>query len=208
MHPSMKQEMKMEQLDQTKPVESLGLNQQGAEGDKDSLLESMVANTGLLDLDDDGNWDFHGHSSGRVFLRKMRDTFGDLMGPDKPKSHSSPFMNYSGSISHPTSSPMSAVESPSSLKQPLTHDLPRKHCALLLSGNALDDAAAVLPIVHQPSYYAMLDKIYSRPHEEFGDEENRFIPLLYSVIALGALFAKNEQSVLQTGGYGNAIDQG
>lgn len=191
-----------------KPWATLEKKQQGSDGEKDSMLESMVANTGLLDLDDEGNWDFHGHSSGRVFLRKMREQFGDLMGQETPEFKSSPFVNYNRSGSQSVSSPRSAVESPGNPKPAFTHDLPRKDCASLLSGNALDDAGAVLRLVHQPSYYAMLDRVYDIPSEEFGDEEKRFVPLLYSVLAFGALFARAEQSELQTNGYGNAIDQG
>ncbi len=208
MYPSMKQKIQPQQSDPMKSWTPLEKNQQGSDGEKDSMLESMVANTGLLDLDDEGNWDFHGHSSGRVFLRKMREQFGDLMGQENPESKSSPFMNYSRNGSQTASSPRSAVESPMNPKPAFTHDLPHKNCALLLSGNALDDAGAILRLVHQPSYYAMLDRVYDIPQEEFGDEENRFVPLLYSVLALGTLFARAEQSELQTNGYGNAIDQG
>ncbi|KAK4693163.1 hypothetical protein P7C71_g4184, partial [Lecanoromycetidae sp. Uapishka_2] len=208
MSSSVKQEIQLQQPNQMRPWATLEKHQEGIDGEKDSMLESMVANTGSLDLDEAGNWDFHGSSSGRVFLRKMREQFGDLMGHLNPETRSSPFMNYRGSGSQSASSPKSVVESPSNPKQVFTHDLPRKNCALLLSGNSLDDAGAILRLVHQPSYYAMLDRIYDVPQEEFGDEENRFIPLLYSVLALGTLFAKAEQSELQTNGYGNAIDQG
>lgn len=208
MSSSMKKETELQQPTQGKPWASLEKHQEGGAGENDSMLESMVNNTGLLDLDDEGNWDFHGHSSGRVFLRKMREQFGDLMRPEDTESRNSPFVNYSKSGSQSVSSPRSAVESPGNLKPAFTHDLPRKNCALLLSGNALDDAGAILPLVHQPSYYNMLDRVYDTPNEEYSDEENRFVPLLYSVIALGALFARAEQSELQTNGYGNAIDQG
>lgn len=207
MYPSVKQEIQAQQPSQTGPWATLEKNQQGGEGEKDSMLESMVANTGLLDLDDEGNWDFHGHSSGRVFLRKMREQFGDLMGQENPESKSSPFMNYK-SRSGSASSPRSAVESPMDPKPAFTYDLPSKNCALLLSGNALDDAGAIVRLVHQPTFYAMLDRVYDTPNEELGDKENRFVPLLYTVIALGALFSTAEQSELQTNGYGNAIDQG
>ena len=178
--------------------------QQGNNAEKESVLESMVANTGSLDLDDDGNWDFHGHSSGRVFLRRMRQQFGDLVGKEGQEKHEMPFRSYR----QPVDSPKTPAESPLDRNQPITHDLPREHCARLLCGNALDDAGAMLRIVHQPSFYAMFDRVYSKRSEDLGDDENRFVPLLYGVIALGSLFCKAEQSQLMEKGYENAIDQG
>ncbi len=43
----------------------------------DAQLQSMVDRIGTLDLDDHGNWDFHGHSSGYHLMRKFRAQFGD-----------------------------------------------------------------------------------------------------------------------------------
>jgi hypothetical protein len=34
----------------------------------------------------------------------------------------------------------------------------------------------------------MFDRIYDFPAENFGDEENRFLPLLYVTLALGCMF--------------------
>jgi hypothetical protein len=34
----------------------------------------------------------------------------------------------------------------------------------------------------------MFDRIYDVPVENFGDEENRFLPLLYVTLALGCMF--------------------
>ena len=189
---------------QERPWVPLEKNQQGNEGDKDSMLESMVANTGSLDLDDEGHWDFHGHSSGRVFLRRMREQFGALVGKENPGNM--PFKNYR-SIK-PLDSPKVPAESPIDRNLSITHELPDKHCAQLLCKNALDDAGAMLRLEHRPTFLLMFDRVYDTPVEEFGDEENRFVPLLYAVIALGTLFAKAEESQLQRNGYDSAIDQG
>ena len=191
------------QRDQARPWVTLGKNEQNQAIEKDSMLESMVENTGSLDLDDDGNWDFHGHSSGRAFLRRMRAQFGDLMG----KSGNMPFFKYKN-LSQPVESPKPLNPIPMDPNLPKTNDLPAKSCALTLSAAALDDAGAILRVVHQPSYYAMLHQVYDVPYSDFGDEEHKFLPLLYGVIALGALFGKAEQSELQTNGYSNAIEQG
>ncbi|KAI9872540.1 MAG: hypothetical protein M1830_001505 [Pleopsidium flavum] len=177
----------------------------GGDVEKDSLLESMVENTGSLDLDDRGHWDFRGHSSGLVFLRRMREQFGDLMGSTegraavflKPGAHSQVF-----------DSPKSSADSPMDTNLPNTHDLPSRDCAKQLCANALTDACALMRFAHQPTFYALLDRIYNTPPENFGNEENSFLPLLYVVLALGCLFDKDEHSNLEQKGYESAIDQG
>lgn len=202
----MRQEGQPAQPSQLRPWVPLRKDQQTSDGEKDSMLESMVANTGSLDLDDDGNWDFHGHSSGRIFLRRMREQFGDLMG----KPDATPFLkprNISPR-SQLMDSPRTSSDTPMDPNLPKTHELPPKHCAQLLCENALDDAGAILRVVHQPTFYDMFHRVYDISYENFGDSEHRFLPLLYGVIALGALFAKADQSQLQTYGYENATDQG
>lgn len=173
--------------------------------ENESLLESMVENTGSLDLDDQGYWDYHGHSSGLVFLRRMREQFGDLMG----KSEGYGFPTIKPRRFHLTlESPKSNDDSPSEPNLPNTHDLPTRDVARNLCGYALDDACAVMRFVHHPTFYAMLNRIYDVQPEYFGNEENRFLPLLYAAMALGCLFAKGEDSQLQINGYESAIDQG
>ena len=208
MHSSMKQKLQPTQSGQARPWVPIEHPQQGSDGERESMLESMVANTGLLDLDDEGNWDFHGHSSGRAFLKKMREQFGDLVGKDGSNGPGPlAFMRYK-SLSPSMDSPKYSVDSPLARNLPITHELPPKHCAQLLCENALDDASAIVRIVHQPTFYVMLNRVYDTPNEEFGEEENKFVALLYGVIALGALFCKAEQSQLMKNGYENAIDQG
>lgn len=194
-------------LGQVRPWVSLGKSQQGNDRENDSVLESMVTNTGSLDLDDQGNWDFHGHSSGRVFLRKMREQFGDLMGQTADGQHAMPFLRYK-STSQSFESPQSSADHSQPPNLPNTRDLCAKSCALLLSSNALDDSCAILRLVHRPTFDAMLHRIYDTPPEEYGDEEKNFLPQLYAVIALGSLFARAEQSELQRYGYDNAFEQG
>ena len=171
------------------------------------MLESMVTNTGSLDLDDQGNWDFRGHSSGTVFLRKMREQFGDLMGQTADGQHALPFLR-AETISQSIESPNSSADRLQDPNLPNTRDLCAKSCALMLTSNALDDACAILRLVHRPTFDAMLHRIYDTPPKSFGDEEKNFLPQLYAVIALGTLFASAEQSALQRFGYDNAFEQG
>ena len=205
LHPLVKQESIPGLPAQGEPWVQEGTPQQGSYGEKDSMLESMVEDTGSLDLDDDGHWDFHGHSSGRAFLRKMREQFGDLMGnPDA--FNASHIKSRLGPQS--TSSPASSLHSPMGSQMPHTGQLPAKRCATQFCANALDDACAVLRFVHQPTFYAMFHRVYDTPSPDFGSQELKFLPLLYSVIALGTLFATAEQSELMTNGFENAIEQG
>ena len=54
------------------------------ENKSDTNLESMVRAVAQMDVDEQGHWDYHGHSSGLSFMRRMREQLGDLMGPDSP----------------------------------------------------------------------------------------------------------------------------
>ena len=178
---------------------------QTTEGEKDAMLESMVENTGTLDLDDDGYWDFHGHSSGRAFLRRMRKQFGDLIG--KPDASAGLWIK-SPLRSLSINSSASSVYSPAGSNAPNTHDLPAKECARLLCEYALNDALAILRFIHQPTFYTMLDRVYDIRPESLESSDFKFLPLLYATIALGSLFARSEKSVLMLNGFENAIEQG
>lgn len=175
------------------------------EPETDSLLESMVENTGSLDLDDQGYWDYHGHSSGMIFLQRMREQFGDMMG--EADGQGTPFLKtrpWTGVIESPKSSGSSPMES----NLPNTHDLPSKPCGRELCESTLDEACALFRFVHQPSFYTLFDRIYDVPSDQWGNEENAFLPLLYIVMAVGCLFAKSEKSKLYQEGYKDAIDHG
>lgn len=155
--------------------------------EQDSQLRSMITSTGQLDLDDTGHWDFHGGSSGTVFFKRMREQFGVSLGPEK----SIPFLP---KISRPY--PAALVDSPrSSMNSPLDGgnlpnfaDLPNREEARALCSGALNTACALLRFVHEPTFFHMFDRIYDVPIENYGNEENQFLPLLYVVLALGCMF--------------------
>ncbi|KAJ9637170.1 Gypsy retrotransposon integrase-like protein 1 [Coniosporium tulheliwenetii] len=156
-----------------------------ADGATDARLESMVRATGQLDLDEQGNWDYHGHSSGLSFMRRLREQFGDIMGA---VGRSTPFLK---------SRPMSQVGT----------GLAPKSVALELADNAINDATILLRFVHWPSFVKKVDRIYDIAPEDYGTEENSFLPLLYTALAVGSLFAKAHAEV-DSPGYGAAIDEG
>ena len=211
MHPRIKQEASSH-MSTSVPTELVPARPSKAgkrsSGSSENLLESMVDHTGSLDLDDQGNWDYHGQSSGLVYLRCLREQFGDLMG--KAEGYGMPFLKTSkiASPRSPINSPQSSMDSSLENSLPNTQDLPPRACAILLCENALDDACALMRIVHLPTFWAKFDRAYTLPPDQYRNAETRFLPLLYVVLALGAVFAKAERSHLQRWGYENAIDQG
>lgn len=188
-----------------------GTSDPGHDDENDAQLSSMIETTGQLELDERGNWDFHGGSSGAVFLKRMREQFDGLLGndaktpflprpPPPPRVPAFPMLD----------SPHSSGESPFDNGLPNTLDLPSKEVARHLCSNALDCACALLRFVHGPSFYRMFDRIYDTPPEDFGDEENRFLPLLYVILALGCMFTEdsNDKQRSEEISYKEGIDQG
>jgi hypothetical protein len=169
----------------------------------DSHLEAMVKATGQLDLDEDGNWDYHGHSSGLSFMRGLRQ-FGDMfqVPPD-----SSPSLKYRNISLDPPSPKAAHSPTGSSNTLPSAADLPSKKDARMLCDNAIIDAGAMLRVVHLPTFYRQLDQIYDTPPENYGTAEHSFLPLLYAVLSLGKLFSQGEQE-LDKDAYETLVDEG
>ena len=196
------------------PVPSSGAGAKpgnGSDSDQEGQLRSMIESTGQLDLDEDGQWDFHGGSSGTVFVNRMRQQFGGLLGSDK----NTPFLPklprpYPGSTAV-FDSPKSTSDSPFESGLPNTVDLPPRDVARALVDDSLGRACSLLRFVHSPTFNTMFNKIYDTPPENYGTEENRFLPLLYVVLALGCMFHTDpsddpKQPVHNT--YRAGIDQG
>lgn len=172
--------------------------------DDDAQLQSMVDRTGALDLDDTGNWDFHGHSSGYVFMRRFRAQFGDQLLPD------SKTLNKTRTISQVLESPRSAQSSPYDFNLPAAVDLPPREVAIELCCNTLDDCCALMRPVHRPNFFRRLNKLYDTEPEQYNNEHVQFLPLLYVVMAVGCLFSKaeNDYTTLDIKGYKEATEQG
>lgn len=178
-----------------------GQGDAGQEGGEDGLLETMVENSGWLDRDDQGHWDYHGHTSGIIFARRLRRQLGD--------SSDFPFQRPRTSITQLLESPKSTSESsPVDASLPPTNDLPPVAVARRLCHNALDDACSLMRFVHEPSFYASLNRIYDKSPDQYTNEENSFLPLLYIVMAIGCLFSDDGIGTLDVDGYEGAIDQG
>ncbi len=173
----------------------------------DTKLESMVRAVAQIDMDETGHWDYHGHSSGLSFVRRMREQLGDLMGPE---TVATPFVK-SRPMSVVFDSPKSSGDSPvhGDILSPMNqHELPPRAIAEEICRCAIDDAAALLKIVHKPTFRTAFDQLYSTPPESWSNADQTFLPLFHSVMALGHLFAKDEQSGVSREGYESGIQQG
>ncbi|KAF2160440.1 hypothetical protein M409DRAFT_70408 [Zasmidium cellare ATCC 36951] len=178
-----------------------------AEKKPDTNLESMVRAVAQLDMDETGHWDYHGHSSGLSFVRRMREQLGDLMGPD---TQATPFVK-TRPMSQVLDSPKSSAGSPmgGDLSSVTAQDLPPKDIARTLCGLAINDAAALLRMVHQPTFWASFERLYNMSPDHYTNEDNTFLPLFYSALALGSLFGKDtNDDHLHREGYETAIQQG
>ena len=178
-------------------------NQSNDPGD-DAQLHSMVENTGRLDVDDQGHWDYHGHSSGLAFMNKFRAQFGDLdlSGFPTPTNRGRQFPQIL------ENSPRSSTSSPFDIHNPTSLDLPSKEVAEGLCRHTLDDVISLMRFVHQPSFYKKFERVFTTDPDHFTTAEVRFLPLLYVVMAVGCLFASTENSALDSKGYEDAIDRG
>ncbi|KAH6679003.1 fungal-specific transcription factor domain-containing protein [Halenospora varia] len=149
---------------------------------KDNPLETILGVAGHLDLDEHGNWDYHGHSSGSAFLRRLGKHF-DNLNVSLLKLQSAPQFSEQAGVSEEYCF--------GGYSHGLT-PLPPKNIARELVSSALDDACALLNFVHQPSFYHMFDRIYNIEVKDYGRKEHEFLPLLYASLAVGCLFSKNE----------------
>lgn len=177
-------------------------NQQ-AEDPTDSHLEAMVKATGQLDLDEEGHWDYHGNSSGLSFMRGLRQ-FGDMfqIPPD-----ASPSLKYRNMSVDPPSPSSTRSPAASSTALPSGTELPSKKEAIILCENAIIDAGAMQRVVHLPTFYKQLDRMYEIPAENYTNSENSFLPLLYGVLALGKLFSQGEHE-LDKSNYETVVEEG
>ena len=152
---------------------------------------SMVENMGQLDLTEAGEWNFYGKSSGAVFLRKMKENFYGLLGRDSLVPFLARPPRYPGVFS--LDSPRSAGSSPfDSNSVPPYYNLPPKEHARKLCYFSLNCATCLLRIVHVPSFYEALDRLYEKGPEGLGPDDHRSLSLFYSVLALGCMYNISE----------------
>lgn len=171
----------------------------------DAKLITMIDSIGQLDLDDKGGWDFHGTSSGAVFLRRMKDHFRGMLGPMSkapflPRPDRPPGLVALDSPSPGGNSPFSAVSS--------YPELPSKDVARKLCYYSLSCATCLVRIIHVPSFTERFEQIYNRPLDSLNQEDTHFLGLVYAVLALGCMYNNLDDAKPQSGAYKTAIEEG
>ncbi|KAK7935441.1 Activator of stress protein 1 [Apiospora marii] len=173
-------------------------------------LMSMIPTLGSLDLNDKGDYDFHGVSSGAVFFRRMKDHFRTLLGRDyQVPMHARG--RRSGNIlglDSPRSSMTSRWDIPTTSTN--IYDMPPVEVARTLCSYSLNYATCLLRIVHIPSFLAMLEGLYAKPTHEYDREDNKNLALAYSVMALGCMYnvPDGKDTKSKPSPYELAIEQG
>ncbi|KAF5023348.1 hypothetical protein F66182_4586 [Fusarium sp. NRRL 66182] len=168
----------------------------------DAHLTSMIDSVGQLDLDEKGSWDFHGISSGAVFLKRMKEHFRGMLGPSK-----TPFLPRAERPAGLDSPSLSSVGTPFSAV-PSYPELPAKDVARKLCYYSLSCATCLVRIVHVPTFYEQMDKIYDRPLDNLTKEETQYLGLLFSVMALGCMYNNLDDNDPASMAYQDATEEG
>lgn len=171
----------------------------------DTHLMSMIDSIGQLDIDDKGGWDFHGISSGAVFLRRMKEHFRGMLGPvtkvpflprsDRPAG----LMNLD--------SPASAGDSPFTQLSNCP-ELPPKDVARNLCYYSISCATCLVRIVHVPTFYDRFEKLYDKSLENLSKDDTHFLGLVYAVMALGCMYNNLDDQSSEKMAYNQATEEG
>ena len=157
-------------------------------------LETVLEVNGQHDLDELGNWSYHGHGSSSAFIRRIGERFGNISDAGLGRNT---VLRLRSVTSMEESSKDPEDQSYESAKDSVM--LPPKDIALDLLSSALDEACAALRFFHEPSIYSMVDRLYSLDPEQYGYQETKFLPLFYAALSVGYLFSNSERSY-----FGNA----
>jgi hypothetical protein len=171
----------------------------------DAQLTSMIDSIGQLDLDERGGWDFHGNSSGSVFLKRMRENFRGLLGPQTKLPFLPRAERPQGVMGLDSPSPGSAA---SFMTSGTPNDLPPKDQARSLCYYSLSCATCLVRIVHVPSFYAKFEQVYDKAPETLSLEESRFLGLVYAVLALGCMYKNLDDATTNKIAYKESLDEG
>lgn len=203
--PAVQQEFRMREQARQKAT-AAQKKDQVKPGASENQLQSMISGAGQLDLNESGDYDFHGTSSGSVFFKSMKKHFRTLLGRD----YQIPFMPRPPRPSSITTldSPRATPSSPwIATPGPSIHNLPPKERAIALCTESLDNATCLLRIVHKPTFYSMLDRLYEKQSDELGTEDKRNLALAYAAMALGCMYDISDDAVTRSPPYKLSIDE-
>ena len=206
LEPQVQQQQQQQKQEETPLQQKATDDEDGAAAVDGEELMTMIETIGQLDLTEGGEWDFHGISSGAVFLRKMKENFYCLLGRDSLVPYLARLPRPPGLFS--LDSPRSAGSSPWDATNPPYYTLPPKEHARAVCYFSLNCATCLLRIVHIPTFYEMFDRLYEQAPENLGPDDHRQLGLLYSVLALGCMYNISEESESNPINYKAAMDEG
>lgn len=177
----------------------------GADGADEALLETMMENLGSLDIDDRGYWDYRGHSSSIIFLQRLHNQFGRLIDPSRSPVKAWPMSQIREAPAQHLGSRQAPCHAGNSFP---VCDLPSKECAMVLCRGGLQHTCALLRFVHEPSFWAMFDRMYDIPWDHMGSDEHNFLPLLYIVLAVGCCVADDADVTLGIKDFDDIVARG
>jgi len=173
------------------------------EGDGSDLVP-LSEKVGRVDLNEHGEWDFHGLSSDAAYLGRIARKFPELMGYDAR----TPFLPQAAwpLVMLPN---QVADHAPGFGGLPAVYqELPPQALARKLCEYSLRHATCVLQTVHGPSFYRMFNSIYDTPAPLYSSEQHRFLGLLYAVLALGSMYDVDERDPSNPDHYAVAMNLG
>jgi hypothetical protein len=160
----------------------------------------MVEGQDQLRFTDNGDVDFHGLSSGAAFLSHFTQHFPELLRHDSRI----PFLPQATRLNLPSGLPMTVAASSSYNYT----KLPPRHLARMLCEYSFKHASSLLRIVHVPSFYKRFDALYDGQSVGSAQDRDRYMGLLYSILALGSMYDVDENDPSNPDHYDEAISRG
>lgn len=201
--PAVQKEFRNRQQSRAQAASAATPAQSAVPDPNDKKLLSMIDSIGQLEINDKGAWDYHGTSSGPVFLKRMKENFRGMLDPISGNVLSLP---------RPEQSPSALLGLDSD--DPLGYssfsaypELPAKALAQRLCYYTLSCGTCLVRIVHIPTFYEKLEHIYEVPLDHLDQEDKHFVGLFFAVIALGCMYTSFDDSGEQVS-YETAMDQG
>lgn len=163
---------------------------EGVEDDSDASSDEVTLE--FLDSDDQGYRNYYGQSSGLNYMRRLKGQLG-AMNLIEPVSSMHP------SIDMRLQGERIGVSGPSRKILLAIAELPTQEVARRLCFNAIEHACTVMRFVHEPTFFASLDRIYEIKPSEYTKHDELFLPFLYAVMALGCVGIDDGLSPLSSG---------
>jgi hypothetical protein len=169
----------------------------------DARLASIIQPTGQLHIDEGDRWEFHGASSGALFVGWISEHFARLATSDC----STPFVP----VSPLAELPSLDISRPAMLGEASRlglFRLPARDVALRLCTYAFSYTTCLLRVVHIPSFWKRFDELYSSTSLGFSVSDQRSLALLSAVLALGCMYDIDENDPNTPNSYDDALQEG